>query len=366
MKASDVIAQLRAVLPTLSNDFCDSVAVTSLTRAGSTVTATTTTNHGLTTGEYVTITGAYEGNLITSLTRSGTTATAVTTTDHDLTAMGAGQAITYPFNQATISGATETEYNGLSTVAGVPNRRTFTYTVTGDPSSPATGTPALLQDTGYNGRFAVTVTGLKTFTYEITTTPVSPALGTIYAKKGARVSGAVSLDRAIRGYTEQGASSLWAFVVIGDINISKSRDTLTDATQAASKQDEWRQRIIEPFSVYVFIPATTSISARPERDKAEDVRAYLYQSLLGVVFPTTLDCPTWSQVTATGDRFVGESSENAFYVHEYRFERMVDVTYGDTALPSNTNAFRDFNLDITIVDTTGDLDADIDLDETIL
>ena len=366
MKASDIIAQLRAVLPKLSDDFTDSVTITTLTRSGSTVTATTSAAHGLTNSDFVSVTGAFEQNTITSLTRDGSVVTGVTTDDHDLTAPGLSQPKIFDFNKAVVSGATESEYNGTFELTGVPNRKTFIYAISGSPSTPATGTPVVLQDTGYNGRFEVTVVNATSFTYEITTTPNSPAAGTMLVKKEARVSGAVSLTRAIRGYTEQSASDLWAFVVVGDVTVSKDRSIFSDATQTISKQDEWRQRLIEPFSVFIIIPATASISARPARDKAEDIRPLLYQSLLGVGLPTTLTNQGWSQVTAAGDRFVGETSDNAIYIHEFRFERVVDVTYEDTSLPDDNNAFRDFNFDATIEGTTGDLDADIDLDETPL
>lgn len=369
MKTEDIIKQLRAVIPTISDSFTDSVSIASLTRSGSTVTGTTFSNHGLETGNFVCVDGAFEGNVITSLTRSGTTATATTTVDHDLTEIGESQVIIYPFNQPTVSGATETDYNGTFNVLSADNRRTFTYTVSGDPSTPATGTPVLLQDTGYDGRHQITATGKKTFTYEIATTPTSPAQGTMVAKKEARITGAVSLQRAIDGYTKQDGGDLYAFVVVGDVDISKDRSIVNDATSTMSAQNEWRQRLMEPFSVYLFVPATSSISARPARDTAEDVRALFYKSLLGVKFPTTLADDVWSLVTATGDRMVGESSTKAVYVHEFRFERVVDATYADTSLPDNNTAFRDFDLDSVIEFGevgTADLDAEIDLDDSPL
>jgi len=66
---------------------------------------------------------------ITSLTRSGSTVTA------DATAHGrsVGQ---YVF----INDAVETEYNGLVKIETVADANTFTYLITGTPSSPATGT----------------------------------------------------------------------------------------------------------------------------------------------------------------------------------------------------------------------------------
>ena len=66
---------------------------------------------------------------ITDLEKSGETAIATTNSNHFL-ADGI---------DVTISGATETEYNGTFTV-NVTSEKTFTYDITGTPTSPATGT----------------------------------------------------------------------------------------------------------------------------------------------------------------------------------------------------------------------------------
>ena len=68
---------------------------------------------------------------ISSIIRSGNTATVTTTGDHNL-------ASNVP---VTISGATETEYNLVDTNIVVTGLNTFTYQVTGSPSTPATGSP---------------------------------------------------------------------------------------------------------------------------------------------------------------------------------------------------------------------------------
>lgn len=66
---------------------------------------------------------------ITSLTRSGTTATATTAIDH-----GYADGETH-----TVAGANESAYNG-AVVVTVVSARVFTYTVAGSPTTPATGT----------------------------------------------------------------------------------------------------------------------------------------------------------------------------------------------------------------------------------
>jgi uncharacterized phage protein gp47/JayE len=72
---------------------------------------------------------------ITSITRSGTTATVTLDDDHGL-ASG---------NTPVISGANESEYNGEQEIT-VLSSTTFTYEVSGSPSTPATGTIELDYD----------------------------------------------------------------------------------------------------------------------------------------------------------------------------------------------------------------------------
>lgn len=69
------------------------------------------------------------GRSVSSITRSSTTATVTTAQAHGYQT-GAS---------VKISGATQTEYNGVFTIT-VTSTTTFTYTVSGSPATPATGT----------------------------------------------------------------------------------------------------------------------------------------------------------------------------------------------------------------------------------
>lgn len=90
---------------------------------------------------------------VSSITRVGTTATVTTSSDHNL-ATGV---------TVTIAGANETDYN-IAAVITVTSNTTFTYTVAGSPSSPATGTitasfttaniPVIASDFGVDGNSA--------------------------------------------------------------------------------------------------------------------------------------------------------------------------------------------------------------------
>jgi hypothetical protein len=146
------------------------VGIASITRSGSTATVTTDANHNLITGNVIRITGAdqadYNGTFevtvtgdttftysvanspttpatgtmvawkefptnvaVASITRSGGTATATTTDNHRFTS---GM-------QVEIKGAGQSQYNGIKVVT-VTSPTTFTYSVSGSPATPATGT----------------------------------------------------------------------------------------------------------------------------------------------------------------------------------------------------------------------------------
>lgn len=98
---------------------------------------------------------------IVSITRTGTTATATTRVAHGRTTG----------NPVVISGATLAAYNVATTLASAPTATTFTYTVAGNPATPAVGSlswteaevPALAQITA-----AQVVTSIKA---QISATP---------------------------------------------------------------------------------------------------------------------------------------------------------------------------------------------------
>lgn len=75
-----------------------------------------------------TLVGAYAQN-VTSITRAGAVAQVTTPGFHRL----------YIGQRITVAGAAQPEYNGAVVVATTPTTKTFTYAVTGTPSSPAAG-----------------------------------------------------------------------------------------------------------------------------------------------------------------------------------------------------------------------------------
>lgn len=153
--------------------------------------------------------------LVTSITRSGSVATATLPTPHKL---ATGMSV-------TISGADQAEYNGTFSVT-VTGERIFTYTVTGAPVSPATGT---ISETS---NFA---------TVTIQSVDTGP-------DKNLSAGAIVTISAPIAGLNSQG------FVQFG--GVSGGTDIETD--------DEYRSRIIESRSDIsgVFTEDQIKIAAR--------------------------------------------------------------------------------------------------------
>ena len=218
------------------------VSVTGISCGGTTTATATAPNHGFITGQTITISGAtatppnyYNGTfVIANATQNSFTYTMAGTpgsaTSGTITARTCGLASAsgtatvtlanhgYAIgNLVVISGAVPTAYNGVFTITGV-TASTFSYMVSGGPTSPATGTitalkvdkavtsithsglsglTATVASTGhgfyagdfirisgaspsdYNGDFVITNVTTNAFSYAMATTPSTDASGTM-------------------------------------------------------------------------------------------------------------------------------------------------------------------------------------------
>lgn len=354
MKAYDIIQQLYAVLPSQTGLFSDDVSLSTLSKVSSTVTAVSASAHGLTTGDYVYITGAKWKTAITSITRVADVATVVCSAEHDLTEVWD--------ETVEIIGANEANFNGTFTLLTVPDRYTFTFTISDSGATTATGTMFLLEARrfGFNGWYSVTVTNSTTFTYTSQSTTSATAYGTLIARKMPRVTGAVSLERAEAAYTKFGANKYWCFVVLGPVTASKSRYTQTDAINTSTAATAFRQHLLNEINVYVFVPTSASLSVRAERDAMTDVSKYLFKSLLGKVYSTYfVDSPVTTMHFVQHRPYLYKGS---YYVHEFSFEAISEITTNDITENEITRAFRDLTMNVK----SGDMFGGNDFETTIL
>lgn len=365
MKAEDVIRHMKATIPLLTDDFSDQLAVSSIIVSGTTVTVITTAAHGLTTGEFVTVLGAKGVISVTSITQVDGLATVVTSQNHDVTFH---ETIDTVIPKIEISGANESEWNTTFNVdLPPPDRKTIKLNVPDTNTSPATGTILLFDNgnRGLNGQQQITVTNSTTFTYELANAPAIEAAipGTVIIQKDVRITGSITAERALRAYNAQtDIDKLYAFVVLGDTVASKDRNINSDASATIQAGDDFRQRLLHNLQVLVFVPAVEDNSgARLARDNMQDIRAFLFRSLLNFRFDDGLCEREFSGLTFVSDGLLVDN--DAFFVHQFSFEMVSDIITGDVNLDITDVAFRDIDIDFlpTLPDT--DLTVSIDLDD---
>ena len=126
MKVSQAIEQLYKKLPFLTDKFSQSVAITNIDFSGLVATVTTSSAHGLEKDDTCTILGLYSPLSITSIERTADKLLVTTSSNHDLT--GGFQAT------ATISGATESEFNGTFSILQVVDGTSFILQTTASGS----------------------------------------------------------------------------------------------------------------------------------------------------------------------------------------------------------------------------------------
>lgn len=358
MKASDIIKQLQIVLPTVTDDFSTQIALLSVTPAGTTATAKTAVAHPFSIGDAVNVTNTFAPIGIVSITRDGEIGTATTATPHDIT-----EGV---FDSVTISGANESEFNGTFSLVSAVNRLTFQFSMADSGPIAATGA-MLLEDPpspfGYNGLQVITaIPQPDEFQYELPIALTEASVGSGVVHSDVRVTGAATVDRAEQMYTAQPEQdSMWAFVVLGDTTASKDRNSRNDAITSAAPGGDRRQQLYQNFSVFVFKPSTADLSGRASRDGMEDVMSYLFKSLLYWKAP-----PGLAANSGMGVVFVAHALQlynTSYYLHEFQFQLVLDVTRADTVEDSLNVAFRDIDLTMGTNLGTGKLTATIDLDD---
>ncbi len=237
----------------------------------------------------------------------------------------------------------------------------------------ASGSPVLLDAESalrsYNQTFQVESTpsaSIFTFAHAVTTLP--DPTGTIVARVNPRISAAITVDRAIQAYTQMTKKDRWLFVVLGDVVASKSRQIASDAIDNLQRGNEFRQQIIQPFSLFVFFPVEDETAARLSRDDAELLFGPLCRSVLFSSFDSGLHVGAQHPVQYAGHGVF--RYDTAVYIHGYEFQQVADLVFEDTVGPDLDVAFRD--IDLTLFPDPGGatgasfLDVDIDLDEVPL
>jgi len=452
MKTEEIVNQLKAILPRYTGDFTSNLSVNSLTQTAGVATATTASAHKLAVGEKVLIVGAKVPLTITSLTRTGNYVLAITSGKHSLIRgnttveiSGANQSsyngiktlyidknhflsaplvdiqsITISGTTATVTtktphgyvnnanvevqifGATNDNYNKVTTLDSVPTSTTFTYTVhgvtenavasprslqckqiinaytfifevSGNPATPATGTITQLTTykDGYNGyKTVVSVPTSTSFTYACTSTLGTPAQGTILTRLDPCITGAVDYERAAAMFqsdVDSGQSNKWAVVVLGEETTSKNQRNTGDGISNNFNGESIRENFYQNATVYIFIPCgktNDELLYALTKDKAYSYKPNIFKALLGFKPSSNLELIKYSSlISVSNGMFLFNGS---YYVHQYTFQANGWLNQGDGVEPDDVFAFRTFDFDVldnegfetSIMQIDGDVDEE--------
>jgi len=338
MKAIYIVNRLKEILPKYTDDFSTILNVSSLTRYGSTITCTTTANHNLTTNDYITIKGAKEPILLSGITYSSGVATAISLTDHNLIDPLKYSAPFLPL-YVEISGASG--YNGVWELLTVPDDLTFTFKVSGSPSTVSGGYLNLEDQDGYNGYKQITVVSPTVFTYQTTGTMQSPALGTIKVSSATRIDYSATAQRISDHYSKTNSINIlqtWAYVVLNQDQSFKNDTIVGDSSTAKITNESYYNALQQNFSIYVISPATTSTLAGDIADKVRQYKIYFLKAIVNYNFHSDL-----KDLITKPAQYVGSETDDyveAYYTHRFDFTAQNIIQTEDTVDFGNGKPFK--------------------------
>ena len=368
MKSADIVQQLAGRLPQLSAYFATDIALTGirLTAESDAVLVTCGENHVLSAEDSIFMSGVRWDIDIATFTRVGAVGTIVTSADHDLTLPIAAT--------VTTNNANEAKFNGTFTTINVVNRRTITVEMTDADEDTATGTPRLLNASSayqnFNGLHQVSVAVDAThFEYvadDLTNIPRPADASGITAQKLPRIASAATREQVVLGYTKQDAmTDAWLFVLLDDVYALSDNRASGEAVSSLTRADNYRQQIVQPFTLILALRTTELVSGGDARDVAEELLLPICQSVLWKAFDSQLSAGEQNPVHFVRHGLI--EYNGPAYFHAYEFEQIVDITVDDTVGAAIDVAFRDITLEIAPdLGGTGSMTADVDLDDTPL
>lgn len=336
MKSYDVLQQLYATIPELTDKFSDSIGIASIQAVDSTeIHVITDSDHDLKTGSHVNISGIDYNTPIVSISRSGEAAIVITSEDNDLTE-GYQESV-------VISGASEPQFNGSFKLLSVQNRTTFIVSVEDSGAENSVG-GGLKESTGYNvglinGVKEITVLSENSFSYEIDSALTFYETNSGLATIGYRMATAIRGDDVLDMYTRQELSDYWLFVVVGAVSASKDRKNNSDAIYVFNAESGYKQETVHTLEIYVVANSSDSVAGRKIRDSMEDVATALIKSLCGKRISNGNSSGDYYSIVF--DSHLTAYYDRAVYIHGFNFQSTGQIGDEDINHQTDSVAMRD-------------------------
>ena len=340
-KTADIIKQMMQILPIYSDKFNISLVIESVTALGDNLfKIKTTAAHGQKVGNWVKLQGVGVINPVTARSFSSGVYTFTTEFAHDQTEQ---------WNKTVQLEGFSGLDDGLQDLHSVPLKNKFTIESEEDVIT-SNGNLIEYRIDGLNSRLEITVIdSLTEFTISAPLCPFDDFLINASTSKvfsSPRISGLATPDRIEKYYTEQCAGKWWAFVINENTSVSADRAVMSDAMQKKARADAYQAECIQNFSIYVVAPALDTIGGRYIGDEMVDIRTALCKSLCGVQFDSGFVDQKKYLTAFLGDGFY--DYVGAYYVHKFTFETVYDMSAGDIVEPSDTRAFRRFEVGVKL------------------
>ena len=327
MKAADIVNILSSSIGKYTNMFSSELAKISHMHADEDyVYITTETPHQLRDGNSIIVNGALRKTPLASIGDG----LLVTKIPHDLT--------TDYQKEVTIVG---TQYHdGTYQIINIPDKYSCEFDeVYIEQSESNTGYLLESLDYGFNGEFVIEVIDEYNFKYKNKYKVIGEAGGLpeIYTKP---MIAAIAIPEDLaKIYNDQTTESrVVAYVCVEPIESDKDRYISTDTNYVNTDGLDYRQRLINRFTIYVVTQAQDYYTAAKIKDDMVDLSVSFFKCLLRKRIPSPYSMKYYSNVT-----FVEHGSVDylgAYYVHSFTFECITDLTIDDVFTDEKSVAFR--------------------------
>lgn len=326
MKASDIVNLLSNSIGKYTNMFSSEVAkVQSMSADENYVYVTTKTPHKLRNGNSVIISGALRKTPLVSIGDG----LLITEIPHDLT--------TNYQKEITIVG---TDYHdGTYPIISIPDKYSCEFDEVYVEQSENKGYLLESLDYGFNGEFIIEVIDDYNFKYKNKYKVVGEAGGLpeIYTKPMiAAIAVPEDLSKIYNDKTTE--SRVVAYVCVEPVESDKDRFISADTNYVNTDGLDYRQRLINRFTIYVVSQAQDYYTAAKIKDDMVDLSVAFFKCLLRQKIPSPYSMKYYSNVT-----FVEHGAVDyvgAYYVHSFTFECITDLTIEDVFTDEKSVAFR--------------------------
>lgn len=364
---SAILAHLRSYIPRVTSLFNDTISASSASiGTDNLMTATTSTAHGLTSGQSVWVSSAICNTPITAVSIADGIASLTFDIDHDVVEPQAE----YDVSQILLAGFTDTDWNGTFDIYAVPDRYTLQIEAPGD--APTLNGAEVFQSERDLGTMGVqeiaSVPSTTTFTISLENAPDldGVTLTDFSIVTGIRIAGAANIQRAQEMYTQRTSGEFTAFLIMNDLEVSKTRTSFNDAVATSGGgMDDVRLLLMQNFAIVVFIPSNAMLGGT---DAQELAYGDIYKAFLQVLYAysgfVTDDINSNPFACVTRGHGPGVYNK-AYFTEVYSWQISQYITDFSGFNFMQTRAFRDIGstFDMFEVDSGAEMSMSIKLDE---